>query len=82
MCLDGGFVQGGLSVQEENVPVLHMPAHLGQGREQKGDQRQLQYHYNYSGNSPPTGLSVASVSCFIQLNKGGIFSLEQNPRIL
>lgn len=28
--LDGGPVQGGLSVQEENVPILHMPAHLGQ----------------------------------------------------
>lgn len=26
--LDGGPVQGGLPVQEENVPVLHMPAHL------------------------------------------------------
>lgn len=28
MRLDGGPVQGGLPVQEENVPVLHMPAHL------------------------------------------------------
>lgn len=82
MCLDGRFVQGGLSVQEENVPILHMPAHLGQESEQRGDQRQLQHHYNYSGNSPPPGLSVASVSCFIQLNKGEIFSLEQNSRIL
>ena len=28
MRLDGGPVQGGLPVQEENVPILHMPAHL------------------------------------------------------
>lgn len=28
--LDGRSVQGGLSVQQENVPVLHVPAHLGQ----------------------------------------------------
>lgn len=29
MRLDGGPVQGGLSVQEENVPILHVPAYLG-----------------------------------------------------
>ena len=29
MRLDGGPVQGGLSVQEENVSIFHMPAHLG-----------------------------------------------------
>lgn len=27
--LDGGSVQGRLSVQQENVPILHVPAHLG-----------------------------------------------------
>lgn len=31
VCLDGGPVQSGLSVQEQDVPILHMPAHLGTG---------------------------------------------------
>lgn len=29
VCLDGGPVQSGLSVQEQDVPILHVPAHLG-----------------------------------------------------
>lgn len=34
--LDGGSVQGGLSVQQEDVPILHMPAHLGPERSKGG----------------------------------------------
>ena len=63
MRLDGGPVQGGLPVQEENVPVLHMPAHLRQSRG-RAEQWPLWHHcYNAKGSSRP---GLLSLSCFTQ----------------
>lgn len=57
VCLDRGSVQGGLSIQQEDVPILHMPAHL-QAEQRKGG---WSVTTSASQSSPQPAVLVTSV---------------------
>lgn len=61
--LDGRSVQGGLSVQQENVPVLHVPAHLGQSV----GQTVISGNFNIITTIPRAHLSLAEYGFCLML---------------